>query len=243
MWAAVEHDIDAVRALLAAGADVKAKNDAGATALMWAIPDQPIVSLLIARGADVNTRTTDGRTPLLRAAGIYGAADLVRSLLDAGADPKAKGVSLFGQNTALTEAAYAGDADTIKLLLERGVDATVDGPAPMYFALRAGCGRCEEALIGATPAPLLAMAAMIHAPPGGDARHLKRLIDRGIGINAPRSRRPHAADAGGQRRRTAGGRRRGADCEGRGPARGIEGWTCGTRLCADAGPDPGARRH
>ncbi len=185
MWAAVEHDIDAVRALLAAGADVKAKNDAGATALMWAIPDRPIVSLLIERGADVNARTTDGRTPLLRAAGIYGAADLVRSLLDAGADPKAKGVSLFGQNTALTEAAYAGDADTIKLLLARGVDATADGPAPMYFALRAGCGRCEEALIGATPLPLLAMAAMIHAPPGGDARHLKRLIDRGIGVNPP----------------------------------------------------------
>ncbi len=71
----LEHDIDAVRALLAAGADAKAKNDAGATALMWAIPDRPIVSLLLERGADVNVKTTDGRTPLLRAAGIYGAAD------------------------------------------------------------------------------------------------------------------------------------------------------------------------
>ena len=240
MWAAAEHDIDAVRALIAAGADVKAKNDAGATALMWAIPDRPIVSLLVERGADVNVKTTDGRTPLLRAAGIYGAADLVRTLLDAGADPKAKGVSLFGQNTALTEAAYAGDADTIKLLLARGVDATVDGPAPMYFALRAGCVPCEEALIDATPLSLLSAAAMIHAPPGGDARHLKRLIDRGIERHPPRSRRPHAADAGGQRRRTAGGRRRGADCEGQRPARGIERWTCRDRLRAAAGPDAGA---
>jgi ankyrin repeat protein len=183
MWAALEGDIEPVRMLLGAGADPNLKNDAGATALMWAIPDLPIVSLLLERGADVNVKTTDGRTPLLRAAGIYGTSALVKRLLDAGADPKAKGVSLFGQNTALTEAAYAADADTIRLLLARGIDAGVDGPAPLYFALRAGCARCEEALIEATPLPLLAMAAMFHSPPGGNARQLKRLIDRGIGVN------------------------------------------------------------
>ena len=64
-------DAAVVKLLLDRGADPNATNKAGATALMWAIPELTKVKLLVARGANVNARSADlGRTPLLVAAGI-----------------------------------------------------------------------------------------------------------------------------------------------------------------------------
>jgi ankyrin repeat protein len=182
MWAALDGNRDAVGALLDAGADPNATNDTGVSALMWAVPDLPIVSLLLDRGANPNAKSLDGRTPLLRAAGIYGASALVQRLLDAGAKPATTGTTLFGQVSALTEAAAAADPDTIRLLLARGADPSLDGPAPLYFALRGDCAACEDALVPVTPPPLLTVVASLHGPPGGDGRHLKRLIDRGVNL-------------------------------------------------------------
>jgi ankyrin repeat protein len=57
-------DAAQVKRLLEAGADPNARNAAGATPLMWAVPDLPIVKLLVAAGADVNARSTNlQRTP------------------------------------------------------------------------------------------------------------------------------------------------------------------------------------
>jgi ankyrin repeat protein len=183
MAAALAADVTTVRALLDAGADPNATNDAGVTAVMWAVPDLPTVSLLLDRGADANVRSRDQRTPLMRAAGIHGAVTVVRRLLDAGADPQVVAPGLFGPGTALTEAAHAGDAEIIQLLIARGADGRADGPAPLYFALRANCAACEEALIKITPPPLLGVVATLLGPPAGNGRHLDRLLARGIDVN------------------------------------------------------------
>ena len=74
MYAALYRDLPSLRRLLDLGADANAKNDAGATALMWAVDDLEITRLLLDRGADPNARSVDGRTPLLLAAAVAPAA-------------------------------------------------------------------------------------------------------------------------------------------------------------------------
>ena len=118
MYAALYRDIASARLLLDAGADPNARNDAGATALMWAVDDLEITRLLLERKADPNVRSADGRSALMLAAGRSGASDVVKLLLDAGA-------MLDGQ-ALLTQAADAGDAAIIRLLLDRGAGTWSD---------------------------------------------------------------------------------------------------------------------
>ena len=66
MYAALYRDAPSLRQLLDLGADPNARNDAGATALMWAVDDLEATRLLLDRGADPNLRSADGRTALVR---------------------------------------------------------------------------------------------------------------------------------------------------------------------------------
>lgn len=184
MWAALEGDVEMLRSLLDRGADPKTRNDAGASALLWAVPDVAKVALLLDRGADPNAKSNDGRTPLMVAAGIHGASPVVKLLLDRGANPSETGPSLFGPTSPLVEAAYAADDKSLQLLLEGGADPKSAGPFALYFALRANCARCIDALLKVTPPPLLSVVAAVTSPPLGDARWIKFLLDRGADANA-----------------------------------------------------------
>src|SRR5260370_30135208 len=88
MYAAAVGSVDAVKLLLAAGADAKVKNTFDATALMWGITNLEKVRLLVDAGADVNARSKQGMTPLLIAASNAGSIEIVRLLLAKGADLK-----------------------------------------------------------------------------------------------------------------------------------------------------------
>ena len=102
--------------LLVAGADVNAKNDFGATPLIWAAGGAAKSRLLIARGADVNARSKQGRTALMMAARRDGNSELLRLMLAKGAVPDVKD----GRgNTALMHASQTGDV---------GDDACADRP-------------------------------------------------------------------------------------------------------------------
>src|SRR4051812_33849837 len=89
MTATLRRDRVAIRRLIDEGANVNEKNDAGATALMWAVDDFETARTLIDKGADVNARSDDQRTPLIIAAGRHGTAPLVRLLLEHKANPSA----------------------------------------------------------------------------------------------------------------------------------------------------------
>ncbi len=97
--AAASNRPDIARALVAAGADVHAKNRRGAQPLHYAADSQPgaanwdpdaqaaTIAYLIEAGADPNATDNSGVAPLHRAVRTRGAA-AVRALLDAGADPQ-----------------------------------------------------------------------------------------------------------------------------------------------------------
>ncbi len=132
--AAGKGDVDEVRRLLDAGANVDGTDYAGMTALQnAALTVEPeVVRLLLERGADPEITAGDGDTALLTAvAGGWnrftsaqeeGAAEMIRAIVDAGA-------KLDAQNekgeTALILAAEVGDQTTFDLLVERGANAAI----------------------------------------------------------------------------------------------------------------------
>jgi ankyrin repeat protein len=134
MHAAAFGNFDTLKLLIDAGADIKARNDMDATALLWAASDPVKARLLIERGADVTVASRQGRTPLMVAAARKGAAAIVELLLAKGADVHT--TDLLG-NTALTLAARAGDLETVNLLMAKGADpnaADVLKRAPLFAA-------------------------------------------------------------------------------------------------------------
>ncbi len=121
MSAAYAGDLEQLRQLLAAGADVNAKDEGGWTALMKACYNAEqkrgyaeVVQALIDAGADIEAPIGYGVRPLMLAAG-YGEADVVDTLLKAGADVLAKNE---GGYTALMMVKQKFYVDVINLLHE-----------------------------------------------------------------------------------------------------------------------------
>jgi ankyrin repeat protein len=179
MYAALYGDSESVRLLLDSGSDPNVRNDAEATALMWAVGDLEKTRLLLDHGADANARSGDGRTPLLIAAGRFGSSAVVKLLLDRGANPSAKATGLFGEMTPLAEAAYAGDEAVLRILMERGADVKSTGYIPLVFALRANCAKCAEMLLASANPQIVNTAMFISTPPMADAHAIQALLDHG----------------------------------------------------------------
>jgi ankyrin repeat protein len=121
-FAALNHDLIAVRALIAAGAEIDAKNNAGATPLIYGAGDAGIVRALLERGADANAVSKLMVMPLMVAAAHPESYEAVRLLLEAGANIRA---IRNKREVVLPIAVNGGDRRTIDLLLERG--AAADG--------------------------------------------------------------------------------------------------------------------
>src|SRR5205814_7579494 len=120
-----------VKALLARGAKVNAKEKRGQTALMWASAEghAAVVELLLEAGADFRTALPEsGFTPLFFAA-REGRTEVVRGLLKAGADVndtmqprKTSGKGPRKGTSALILAVENGHFDLAEALLEAGAD-------------------------------------------------------------------------------------------------------------------------
>lgn len=121
------------RLLLAKGADVNGKNEAGLTALMNA-GDLDLAQLLLANGADVSARDKDGATALMTIM-RYGSGGVIQALLAKGADLNARNNS--GQN-ALMYAAWLGEHDILRILLDKGADVNLkdnEGKTALIYAV------------------------------------------------------------------------------------------------------------
>ncbi|HET7607274.1 MAG TPA: ankyrin repeat domain-containing protein [Gammaproteobacteria bacterium] len=118
--AAMRRDTAEVRRLLQSGADVKAAQADGATALHWAAyhGDASLASLLLDAGADVAAANRNGSTPMWLAAS-RGDAAVVKALLAKGAD--ANEPLPLGRRPLML-AARSGSVEAVRALLEKGAD-------------------------------------------------------------------------------------------------------------------------
>jgi ankyrin repeat protein len=170
MYAALYGDPASVRELLERGSDPNAANDAGATALMWAVEDFVKARLLVEHGADVNAMSIDSRTALAIALGNRGSAAVVKLLLDHGANVEAKsyqGRSMF--------AGAGSDEAVLRALIEHGVETARLSPA-LASALASNCTACVDLLIPLVPKAVLS-SVLIATAGDRDARAFKVLLD------------------------------------------------------------------
>ena len=132
---AQRRDLEAVRALLAKGAEVDAPQADGATAIAWAAhrDDAPMADLLLRAGADPDATNELGVTPLMLAA-ENGSAPMVERLLQAGADPN---LARPAGGTALMMAARSGSVAVVRRLIAAGADvdaAAAGGQTALMWA-------------------------------------------------------------------------------------------------------------
>jgi ankyrin repeat protein len=136
------HDVEAVKALLAAGNSTETPIDYGEHKITPLIKaawdgDDEIVETLLAAGAKVNARATDtGETALMNAV-TNEHTGIIQILLKAGADVSIKNKFDFNP---FTSAVAANHEDIAEMLLDAGakVEEGASGLTPLMFAASAG---------------------------------------------------------------------------------------------------------
>lgn len=118
-WAARQANLEAVRTLLARGANVKYQGSDGGTALHATLGDRNdvrIAELLLDKGADLEARKS-GMTPLLMAS-LFGRTEWVRLFIQRGAQVNAKNAS--GQTALAVSGTFGRQPDIEQLLRAAG---------------------------------------------------------------------------------------------------------------------------
>ena len=150
--AAQQGDVEAVRALLQQGADPNAAQADGLTALHWAALNDKlgIAKIVLYAGATVSPVTRVGGYTPLHLASRSGHAEVVRALLEAGAEANAYTTTGV---TALHFAAEADDAEAVYALTEHGADVNAkdafSNRTPTMFASVRNALKATGALIEA----------------------------------------------------------------------------------------------
>ena len=147
------------RALLDAGAYIRACDEDGKTALEWCAANRhpEAIELLLERGADPNRSDFNGKTPLIAAAASFpaNAPTAVGALLRHGADPNAAN-ALDGKLTAAHQAIMSSNFPALMLLLEAGANPnakTANGLTLLGCSISRNDSPCAELLLskGADP--------------------------------------------------------------------------------------------
>jgi ankyrin repeat protein/mono/diheme cytochrome c family protein len=187
MQAVLYGDAAMVKALLAGGADPNLRNDAGASALMWAADDLEKTRLLLDHGAEIEARSEDGRTPLQIALSFSGNSDVVKLLLERSEKPFPKAAGAGGSRL-VNYAIASGDLAFLEGLIERG--AKIDSSEALAVALWADESDCRKQVLSRATSEAAGKAAASRVPPQQDGTLIAFLMDRGGD--------PNTADAKGR---------------------------------------------
>ena len=168
MYAALYGDAASVRQLMELGADPNTSNDAGATALMWAVDDLEKTGVLLERGADANAVSNDNRSPLAIAVSIRGSAPVVSCCSIAARRSMGKGT--------LARACSPAQA-AMKRFCARFSSMAPHAPASGFAsALSSDCAACVDLVIPSIPKAALSSALITRAG-DRDARAFRILLD------------------------------------------------------------------
>jgi ankyrin repeat protein len=200
--AAMQHDVELAKMLLAAGANVKATTRIGGyTPLLVASRDgdAAMIDALLAGGADANSATVNGTTALMFAA-ASGKVDAVKALVAKGAKVNAK-EPVKGE-TALTFAAANGRTAVIRELTANGADVAVTTKVQDLGELAKEEIKMQQALRGGQQGR--------SGAPAADAKPEAKSAPTGSG-QAADAKAPAAPAAASAQGRGAAGRGRAAD--------------------------------
>ncbi len=189
--AAQNGDAEAVRTLIANGADVHERINTGRdTPLHRAASGgtAEVIEILLEAGALVNARNTFGDAPLHHAARNENSGEITRALLAGGADLYAGDSE---DRTPLHWAAREGSVDMVLILLAEGMDVNTQskwGDTPLHYAAGGGNAAVIRILLDAG-ADVNAQASRgvtpLHRGAGsGDAEVVRLLLDAGADVNA-----------------------------------------------------------
>ena len=167
-WAVFDQDVEKVKQLIRAGADVNIANNYGATAMQLAaeVAHVELLDILLDAGADVDSPNPEGQTALMLVART-GNLDAAKLLIKEGASIDTR--EQWGQQTALMWASARRHPAIMDLLIREGADinaisavrdynshVTAEGRAkrldsggltPLMYAVRENCLSCVELLI------------------------------------------------------------------------------------------------
>lgn len=150
MIATESGNIEIVRMLLEAGANVDAANSLGETALFYAVQNRnhEIFKILIENDANPWIRASADRSILALACGLVGNAAIVRLLLS-----NESGIEISDEDWSycLQAAASNDNLEVIEILIKeaRGVNLYANGRTPLHCAVKWGSPDCAALLISA----------------------------------------------------------------------------------------------
>jgi len=184
MYAVLYADVPTLARLLKMGADVNKRNDANATALMWAATNLEKTRLLLEHGADVNAKSDDMRTALMVASRRPGGAPIVKLLLDHGAKTNPN-YRPENESSPLIEALTLGDPEVVSMLIEHGADVKAAGESGLTMAITAHCSSCRDLVAKQITDKNVFTGSLQDTAMIADVRDVRFLLDHGADANAP----------------------------------------------------------